>query len=379
MGGIFMNFSIDTDVLLNNLLISQKALSTKTPAPYLQGIKMEVFQNELVLITSNSDIAIKIVIHDDSLNIEGTGEALIPGRVFVDFIRKLDKGQVEISTVDNNVLRIHSHNTDLSLNLQNVDDYPEINFVTNELPIKLESKIMKSVIRQTTFATSNIENRPILTGVNIKVEGNKLMAIATDSFRLSQKVIEIPSNFDNMNVVIPGKSLDELIKILELDLEEILVHLNHKTILFEYGNILFQSRLLEGNFPETSRLIPTDFPIIIKFRTNDLSVAIERASLLSTKDNLNSIVKLYLKPDNTVEITSNSPEIGKVVEEIYPIEKAIGTPLKIAFSSKYFLDALKTFASEEVYVKFTGEIRPFVIEGNEDPGLIQLILPVRTE
>jgi len=379
MGGIFMNFSIDTDVLLNNLLISQKALSTKTPAPYLQGIKMEVFQNELVLITSNSDIAIKIVIHGDSLNIEGTGEALIPGRVFVDFIRKLDKGQVEISTVDNNVLRIHSHNTDLSLNLQNVDDYPEINFVTNELPIKLESKIMKSVIRQTTFATSNIENRPILTGVNIKVEGNKLMAIATDSFRLSQKVIEIPSNFDNMNVVIPGKSLDELIKILELDLEEILVHLNHKTILFEYGNILFQSRLLEGNFPETSRLIPTDFPIIIKFRTNDLSVAIERASLLSTKDNLNSIVKLYLKPDNTVEITSNSPEIGKVVEEIYPIEKAIGTPLKIAFSSKYFLDALKTFASEEVYVKFTGEIRPFVIEGNEDPGLIQLILPVRTE
>jgi len=374
-----MNFSLDTDVLLNNLLISQKALSTKTPAPYLQGIKMEVYQNELVLVTSNSDIAIKIVIRDESLNVENTGEALIPGRVFVDFIRKLDKGQVEISVVDNNVLRIHAHNTDLSLNLQNVDDYPEINFITNELPIKLESKIMKSVIRQTTFATSNIENRPILTGVNIKVEGNKLIAIATDSFRLSQKVIEIPSNFDNMNVVIPGKSLDELIKILELDLDEILVHLNHKTILFEYGNILFQSRLLEGNFPETSRLIPTDFPIIIKFRTNDLSVAIERASLLSTKDNLNSIVKLFLKPDNVVEITSNSPEIGKIIEEVYPIEKAIGTPLKIAFSSKYFLDALKTFSSEEIYVKFTGEIRPFVIEGNEDAGLVQLILPVRTE
>ena len=155
--------------------------------------------------------------------------------------------------------------------------------------------------------------------------------------------------------------------------------MNHKSILFEYGNILFQSRLLEGNFPETSRLIPTDFPIIIKFKTNDLSVAIERASLLSTKDNLNSIVKLYLKPDNIVEITSNSPEIGKIIEEVYPIEKAIGTPLKIAFSSKYFLDALKTFVSEEVYVKFTGEIRPFVIEGDDDAGLVQLILPVRTE
>jgi len=374
-----MNFSIDTDVLLNNLLVSQKALSTKTPAPYLQGIKLEVYQNELILITSNSDIAIKITIKDETLHVEKTGEALIPGKVFVDFIRKLDKGTVEISVVDNNVLRIHAHNTDLSLNLQNVDDYPEINFVMNDNPIKLESKIMKSIIKQTTFATSNIENRPILTGVNIKVEGNKLLAIATDSFRLSQKQIDIKDNFDDMNVVIPGKSLDELIKILEMDLEEILIHLNHKSILFEYGNILFQSRLLEGNFPETGRLIPTDFPIIIKFKTDDLSVAIERASLLSSKDNLNSIVKLFLKPDNVVEITSNSPEIGKVIEEVYPVEKAIGTPLKIAFSSKYFLDALKTFNSDEVYVKFTGEIRPFVIEGNNDVGLIQLILPVRTE
>ncbi len=374
-----MNFTINTDVLLNNLLIAQKALSTKTPAPYLQGIKLEVLDNELVMITSNSDIAIKISLKDESLNIDTKGEVLIPGRVFVDFIRKLDKGLVEISTVDNNVLRIHSHNTDLSLNLQNVDDYPEIIFAIHDQPIKLESKIMKAVIKQTTFATSNIENRPILTGVNIKVEGNQLHAIATDSFRLSQKVIEIPTNFESMNVVIPGRSLDELIKILELDLEEILVHLNHKSILFEYGNILFQSRLLEGNFPETGRLIPVDFPIIIKFKTDDLSVAIERASLLSSKDNLNSIVKLYLKPDNVVEITSNSPEIEKVIEEVYPVEKAIGTPLKIAFSSKYFLDALKTFNSDEVYVKFTGEIRPFVIEGSDDAGLIQLILPVRTE
>ena len=374
-----MNFSINTDVLLNNLLVSQKALSTKTPAPYLQGIKLEVSQNEIVLVTSNSDISIKISIRDDSLKVELPGEALIPGKVFVDFIRKLDKGIVEISVIDNNVLRIHSHNTDLSLNLQNVDDYPDIVFVANDQPIRIESKIMKSVIKQTTFATSNIENRPILTGVNIKVENNKLTAIATDSFRLSQKMIDIPSNLDNMNVVIPGKSLDELFKVLELNLEEILIHLNHKTILFEYGNILFQSRLLEGNFPETSRLIPLDFPIIIKFKTNDLSTAIERASLLSLKDNLNSIVKLYLKPDNIVEITSNSPEIGKVIEEVYPVEKAIGTPIKIAFSSKYFLDALKTFNSDEVFVKFTGEIRPFIIQGNDDFGLIQLILPVRTE
>lgn len=374
-----MNFSIQTEVLLNNLLISHKALSTKTPAPYLQGIKMEVYENELVLLTSNSDISIKLSIKDESLNVENTGELLIPGRVFVDFIRKLDKGIVEFSVIDNNVLKIHSHNTDLSLNLLNVEDYPEISFHLNDLPIKLESKIMRAVIRQTTFAASSVENRPILTGVNIRVEDDKLIAIATDSFRLSQKKIDIQKNYENMNVVIPSKSLDELSKVLEMDLDEILIHLNSKSIVFEYGNILFQSRLLEGNYPETSRLVPIEFPIILKFKLNDLAIAIERASLLSIKDNYNSIVKLSLKPNNEVEITSNSPEIGKVVEEIDPIEKVAITPIKIAFSSKYILDALKTFNSQEVYVKFTGEIRPFIIEGTEDPGLIQLILPVRTE
>ena len=230
-----------------------------------------------------------------------------------------------------------------------------------------------------TFATSAIENRPILTGVNIRVDGRKLSAIATDSFRLSQKVIEIVKNQESMNVVIPGRSLDELAKVLEINLDEILFHLNHKSILFEYGNVLFQSRLLEGNFPETARLIPTEFPIIVKFNKEKLFTAIERASLLSSKEGSSSIVKLNLKSDNTVEITSNSPELGKVTEKVYPLETVVGMPIKIAFSSKYFMDALKTFNSEEVYVKFTGEVRPFVIEGNDDPGVIQLILPVRTE
>jgi DNA polymerase III subunit beta len=374
-----MNFTINKEVLLNNLLVSQKALSTKTPAPYLQGIKLEVYQNELIMITSNSDISIKLSLKDESLHVESVGEVLIPGKYFVELIRKLDGTVISLSVVEDNVLKIVAGKSDITLNMLNVEDYPNIDFVMNDKPIKIESKVMKSIIKQTTFATSAIENRPILTGVNIRVEGERLVAIATDSFRLSQKVIDVPTNLDNMNVVIPGKSLDELIKILELNLEEVLIHLNHKSILFEYGNILFQSRLLDGNFPETSRLIPVEFPIVIKFNKNDLFVAIDRAALLSSRETSASIVKLYLRNDNGVEITSNSPEIGKVVEEVQPIEKPIGVPIRIAFSSKYFLDALKTFNSDQVYVKFTGEIRPFVIEGEMDPGLIQLILPVRTE
>ncbi|MCK7486667.1 MAG: DNA polymerase III subunit beta [Bacillus subtilis] len=374
-----MNFSIAKEVILNQLLISQKALSTKTPAPYLQGVKLEVYANELVLVTSNSDISIKISIKDESLKVEEPGQILIPGKYFVEIIRKLNGEVVRFSVIENNILHIEAGNSDVTLNMINVDDYPDINFVLNDNPIKIDAKVMRAVIRQTTFAASTIENRPILTGVNIRVDGGKLIAIATDSFRLSQKLIDIPANFEKMNVVIPGRSLDELAKVLELNLDEILIHLDHKSILFECGHVLFQSRLLDGNFPETSRLIPVDFPIVIKFNKNDLFVAVDRASLLSAREGSASIVKLSLRQDNVVEITSNSPEIGKVNEEIYPVDKVMGGAIKIAFSSKYFMEALKTFVSEQVYVKFTGEIRPFVIEGELDPGLVQLILPVRTE
>lgn len=374
-----MNFTIAKDVILNNLLISQKALSTKTPAPYLQGIKLEVYQKELILVTSNSDISIKISIKDESLRVEEVGQILVPGKYFVEIMRKMNGNEVRFSVVDNNTLRIQAANTDVTLNMINVDDYPDLKFNQNDNPIKIDAKVMKSVIRQTTFAASAIENRPILTGVNIRVDGGKLTAIATDSFRLSQKLIDLPANFEKMNVVIPARSLDELYKILELNLDEILIHLDHKSILFEYGNVLFQSRLLDGNFPETSRLIPVEFPIVIKFNKNDLFVAVDRASLLSSREGSASIVKLNLRADNVVEITSNSPEIGKVNEEIFPLEKVMGSSIKIAFSSKYFMEALKTFNSEQIYVKFTGEIRPFVIEGEMDPGLVQLILPVRTE
>jgi DNA polymerase-3 subunit beta len=157
------------------------------------------------------------------------------------------------------------------------------------------------------------------------------------------------------------------------------MHFDHSKILFKYGNILFQSRLLEGNYPETSKLIPTEFPIVIKFNKENLATAIERASLLSSRDGNNAIVKLNLRQDNIVEITSNSPEIGKVLEEVYPVDEIVGNPFKIAFSSKYILDALKIFNSSEVSINFTGEIRPFIIKGEYDENMLQLILPVRTE
>lgn len=374
-----MNFQINKDTLLNHLIVAQKGLSNKTPNPALQGIKLDVSKDQILVTTSNSDIAIKQTIKDPSLVVQSEGSVLIPGKYFIEIIRKLDGLKVNLSKVADNMLRIEADRSDITLNMMDLDDYPELQFSEKVKSIKINVRTLKTIIRQTAFATSSVENRPILTGVNFKIEGNKLNAIATDSYRLARKEIELSESYEPLNIIIPGRSLEELVKILDNNNDTVELHFDHSKILFKYNNILFQSRLLEGNYPETSKLIPTEFPIVIKFNKENLTTAIERASLLSSRDGNNSIVKLALRQDNIIEITSNSPEIGKVLEEVYPVDEIVGTPFKIAFSSKYIIESLKVFNSSEVSINFTGEIRPFVLKGEYDEDMIQLILPVRTE
>lgn len=374
-----MRFQMNKDKLLYNLVIAQKALSNKTPNPALTGIKLEVFKDRLQMTTSNGDVSIHKVITDPSLEVEAEGAALIPGRYFVEIIRKLDGQTVLLSALEDNLLKIEADHSDITLNLLDLEDYPHLMFKESAEVIKVNVRVFKSLVRQTAFAASSVENRPILTGVNFKLEGQTLTAVATDSYRLAKKSIQLEQSYEPLDVIIPSKSLEELVRILEDNQQDVELHFSPSNILFKYDNTKFLSRLLEGNYPETSKLIPQEFPTEVVFNKEQLLVAIERASLLTIRDGQNAIVKCEIKEDDIVEISSSSPEIGRVLEELYPVEGVTGNPLKIAFSSKFLTDAIKTLNSSEIKIGFTGEIRPFVITGEYDPDTLQLILPVKTD
>ena len=374
-----MRFQMNKDKLLYHLVIAQKALSNKTPNPALTGIKVDVFKDRILLTTSNGEISILKTINDPSLQVEQEGTILIPGRYFVEIIRKLDGQNVLLSALEDNLLKIEADHSDITLNLLDVEDYPKLLFKESAESVKVNVRVFKTLIRQTAFAASGVENRPILTGVHFKLDGNQLTGIATDSYRLAKKSIELDQIYAPMDVIIPSKSVEELGRILEDNQKDVELHFSPSNILFKYDNTLFLSRLLEGNYPETSKLIPLEFPNEVVFNKEQLLIAIERASLLSIRDGQNAIVKLEIREDDTVEISSSSPEIGRVLEEIQPVAEVKGSPLKIAFSSKFLLDALKAFNSSEIKVGFTGEIRPFVMTGDYDPDMLQLILPVKTD
>jgi|SRR5690554_1982677 len=376
-----MIFNIDRDVLLNQLLTIQKGLPSKTPLPILYAIKFEVNEDHLILTSSNTDIAIQVLIDDASISIKETGNVAIPGRYLIEIMRKITSQRVEFALIEDHLIVIKADRSEFKLRLMDVEDYPEVDFLDLDDPIILDSQLFKNIIKETNFATAQSEKRPILTGVNFKYKDNNLYCVATDSYRLSQKNVKLRTHSKEFDIVIPNKSLDELSKILDGSNDDVELYINPNKVLFKMKNTLFQTRLLEGTYPDTMRIIPTEFPVIIPFNKEELLQAVERVSLLSPRDretNYN-IIKLSLREDHIVEMSSTNSEVGDALEEIIPSSDVIGPVIKIAFSSRYLVDALKSFSSNEISIQFAGEVKPFVIKGNLDQDLLHLILPVRID
>lgn len=375
-----MIFSISQEALLDAINIIQRGLPQRTPLPILNGIKLEVKEDHLIFTSSNTDLGIQMKVSDESLEVLATGQTIIPGKYLIDITRKLD-GRVEMSLIENKTLLIRSDRVEYKLHTMNVEDYPEVDFLENNTPLILNSQLLKEIIKQTNYATSQYEKRPILTGVNFKLEDKVLYCVSTDSYRLSQKIVNLDEDLSSFNIVVPNKSLDELAKILDYSDGEVEVYIAANKVLFKLNNILFQTRLLDGVYPDTLRIIPTEFPLSIKFNKNDLLKSVERVSLMAPKDRDTqyNIIKLSVRKDKSVEIASTNTEIGDAHEVIIPADDLDGPPINIAFSSKYLTEALRAFTSNEVVLNFAGEIKPFVIKGELDENMLHLILPVRID
>ncbi len=379
-----MNLVIDREILLENLNTISRGLPVKSPMPILTGIKLYATDTDLFMTSSNTDISVEVTINDASLQIIEAGQTVVPGRFFIDIIRKINSKKVSLFLSEDKILIIKADRGEYKLHIMDPLDYPKMDFVSQENPLVISADVIKSIVRETVFATAQNEKKPILTGVNLNNTSGKLIITATDSFRLSQKIISIP-DYKDFNITIPAKSLDELAKSIDNYGDNVNIYLSINKMLVTFKNICFQTRLLDGNYPDTTRLIPQEFPIVLKFNKDELAAAVERVSLLSPRDNTKdkeitySIIKLSIKRDRIIEISTNNSIIGDAKEELIPTSVEASNSITIGFSSRYLLDSLKSFMSTEISLNLSGEIRPFIIKGENDANLTQLILPVRME
>lgn len=377
-----MRFTIQRDRLVQSVQDVMKAVTSRTTIPILTGIKIVVTEDGVTLTGSDSDISIESFIPkeeggDELVEIKHTGSIVLQAKFFSEIVKKLPTDTVEIDVQNHFQTVIRSGKSEFNLNGLDAEEYPHLPQIEEQNAFKIRTDLLKVLIRQTFFAVSTSETRPVLTGVNWKVENGELICIATDSHRLALRKAKVDIENDlSYNVVIPGKSLNELSKILDDTNDLVDIVITENQVLFKAKHLLFFSRLLEGNYPDTTRLIPSESKTEVTVNTKEFLHSIDRASLLA-REGRNNVVKFSTIEEKVIEVSSNTPEVGKVVEELQA-QSITGEELKISFSAKYVMDALKALEGQEIKISFTGAMRPFIIQPLNDDSILQLILPVRT-
>ena len=374
-----MKLTIKKDLLLNALNKVSKAISTKNLIPVLAGIKFELKKKKLTLTASDNDITIQTMIestNEEDFKVEQEGSIIIQGKYILDIVRKLPDKYINIEVVDELKILIYTENSEFNLNGISESEYPNIGLEESKKKVHIKASVFKDIVNQTAFASSNEESKPVLTGINFNIVGDVLECNSTDSYRLARKVVKLDSaSEENYNIVIPSHNILEFSRIIDEEDGDIELHIFNNKILFKTGNLKFESRLINGTYPNTSNLLPDDSYLVVSTNLNAFYDVIDRVSIL-TSDKEKNIVTLETNGDILI-LKSSSVEIGRV-EEKMPITKNNNEDIKISFSAKYMMEALKSFSTETVDIHFVGEIKPILIKSSEDETLTQLVLPIRT-
>ncbi len=376
-----MRLVIKKNELLHALQDVQRAVPTRTTKMILYGILFHADYEKLEISAYDQEIGIKTNIlslpdqEENPLQIEESGSIVLNAKYVIEIVRKLPQPLVRIDVQDFTAI-IHSGNATYTLNGMDPREYPSLPEIHEEVGFTLQADTLKMLIEHTVFAVSTSEVRPTLTGILMKYQEGNISFSATDSHRLAMHTIEVdvPTGYEAMEAIIPGKSLMELAKIIPDDDTLVNIHIALNQLLVSFANTYFYSRLIEGNYPDISRIFPSSFRSSLQIDGKNFLDCIERAALLA-RDNENQVIRIQLKP-SFIEVSSHSPEIGKITETVEP-ESFTGETMLIACNAKFLIDALRALGSAIIKIDFTGQGSAFVLNELNNEQHVHLILPVR--
>jgi len=368
-----MKIVCEKEKLLKGINSVINGVATKTTMPVLEGILIQTNDKEVKLTTYDLEIGIEYIIECD---VQEQGNTVVNAIMFSEIIRKLPDTEITITINENNLLVIECEGSLYKLATMNPDEFPELPKINVDNSIEIEQNLLKNMVRKTIFAVSNEENRPIFTGCLFEVKDNKLNVVAVDGYRLAIKTNVLNSKSNDFSVVIPGKTLNEINKIIMDSFDTIKIGVSRNQALFEMENCKIVTRLLDGEFLNYRNAVPTAWETRIRVNKNNIQNCFERIILISAS----SIEKEKKYPVKiSIEIgkvtISCTNQTGDAKEEIYVTTE--GKNLEAGFNPRYFLDALKVIDDEEIYIDFGTNISPCIIRPVETDEYTYMILPIR--
>ena len=368
-----MKLVCEKEKILRGINSVINGVSSKTTMPILEGILLKTNDNELILTTYDLEIGIEYTLEAKIIE---QGNTVVNATMFSEIIRKLPSKEIKISINENRLLEIECEGSLYKLATMNPDEFPELPKINIDNSIEIEQTILKNMIRKTIFAVSTEENRPIFTGCLFEVTDNKLNVVAVDGYRLAIKSNVINEKANSFSSVIPGKTLNEVNKIISDSFDTIKIGISRNQALFEMENCKLVTRLLDGEFLKYSNAIPATWETRIKVNKGNIQDCFERISLFSAS----SIEKEKKYPVKVnIELgkvtISCANQTGDAKEELYV--ETEGKELEIGFNPRFFLDALKAIDDEEVYLEFGTNRSPCIIKPVADGNYIYMILPIK--
>ena len=364
-----MKIKINKEKFNKHLENISRAVNSNLALPSLQGILITATESNLQLLASNGNLSIKEVIElNDQINVQEPGVVLVPGVLFKNVISKLEGDILLIA--NESTINIDSNNNNISLQLMNPTEYPQIGFETIGKELILDSDSLKEIIKNVSFAAGDNDKRIILNGVNLKSKDGYLKASATNSFRLAQESVEVDSNVD-FDITILSKNLKDF---LPNDITgPITINVNDSKIITKYKTTTIMSKLIDGIFPDLSRLIPNEFKNILKIDSKVLNKAINQVTVVAEENK--KIIKFTVS-GNELKLESKRREMGDSLIKINEFEWK-GDDFTIVMNAQFLQEALNKF-NNKIVIAFNGQYDPFVIKGESNPKLTQLILPHRS-
>ena len=370
-----MKLICEKDKILKALNSVTKAVAVRTTMPILEGILIQTNDNEIKLTTYDLEIGIEYIIND--CKVEEQGATVVNAIMFTEIIRRLPDTDISIEVNDKNLLVIECEGSLYKLATMNPDEFPELPKISVENSIEIEQTILKDMIRKTIFAVSTEENRPIFTGCLFEIKNNKLNVVAVDGFRLAWKSKFLQNKINDFTAVIPGRTLNEINKIMVDSYDIIKIGIAKNQALFEMENCKIVTRLLDGEFLNYSSVIPENWETRIRVDKNTIQNCFERISLISSSS-IEKEKKYPVKVNVDIgKVTiSCTNQTGDAKEEIYVTTE--GKNLEAGFNPKYFLDALRAIDDQEVFIDFGTSISPCIIRPVEEGGdYVYMVLPIR--
>lgn len=367
-----MKITITQEGLSSALGLVAKAVSTKNTIPVLSGIYLSARDGLLSLRATDMELAIESSV---ACQVETAGEVVLPARYLTDLVRKIPYGNIELSVdLRNFTATVRWGKSQYVIHGFSAEQFPTLPDTEGASTFVASQVLLKDLLRQTTFAAGHDESKPWLTGVLFKLRENRLNGTATDGVRIAYAEADADNpGGHSFSIIIPSRSLNELTRLLSgeaADAARIAVTSNQ--VFFDLGRVRVISRLLEGQYPDVMRLVPQSYPTEITINRSELMDAIERAALIA-KD---GAVKIGLN-DGRITITSNTPEVGQVYEEV-PAGHLVGDPLDIAFNSKFLVDFLKVLEEPEFRFNCSGSRNPVRLQPVSNGHFVYVVLPLIT-